>query len=60
MEKTQRTTFDLNKVIDEIVEDTVTQIVINGENPKVATRKALELLADKISEVIKEIVSAPL
>lgn len=58
MQETQRTTIDLNKVIDQIVEDTATQIVNNGVNPKVATRKALELLANKISEVINEIISA--
>ncbi len=55
MEETQRLTTELNKLVDQIVEDTATQIVKNGVNPEVATRKALKLLADKISELLKAV-----
>lgn len=58
MEKAQRITTELNKLVDQIVEDTATQIVKNGVNPEVATRRALKLLADKISELLKGVISA--
>lgn len=57
MKETQKITAELNELVEQIVEDTATQIVKNGVNPKVATRKALKLLADKISELLKAVIS---